>query len=65
MPPKDEFEVGYSDYTNQSPQTADFAALVSPALTPTSGNPAFKVYDLDPDTFEVLDAKVFFSMLLR
>ena len=32
--------------------------MVSPALTPTSGNPAFKVYDLDPDTFEAfLDAQ--------
>lgn len=23
------------------------------------GNPAFKLYDVDPDTFEVLDAKVY------
>ncbi|KAJ7218481.1 sphingomyelin phosphodiesterase [Mycena pura] len=25
------------------------------------GNPAFKVYDIDPDTFEVMDASVFFT----
>jgi sphingomyelin phosphodiesterase len=23
------------------------------------GNPAFKLYDIDPDTYEILDAKVF------
>lgn len=26
------------------------------------GNPAFKVYDVDPDTFEVMDMKVYMSM---
>jgi hypothetical protein len=27
------------------------------------GNPAFKVYDIDPDTFEVMDVKVYSSKL--
>lgn len=25
------------------------------------GNPAFKIYDVDPDTFEVMDMKVYYS----
>lgn len=25
----------------------------------TDGNPAFKLYDVDPGTYEVMDAKVF------
>jgi sphingomyelin phosphodiesterase len=25
------------------------------------GNPAFKMYDVDPDTFEIMDIKVYTS----
>jgi len=56
---KDQFEIAYSDYNNQTAETADSVLFICPALTPTSGNPAFKVYDIDPDTFEVMDSKVF------
>ncbi|KAF8888535.1 Metallo-dependent phosphatase-like protein [Infundibulicybe gibba] len=58
---KDQFEIAYSDYSNQIAANAVSIALIAPALTPTSGNPAFKLYDVDPDTFEVMDAKVFFT----
>ncbi|KAF8591354.1 sphingomyelin phosphodiesterase [Ramaria rubella] len=58
---KDQFEIAYSDFDNQSAETADSVALICPALTPTSGNPAFKLYDIDPDTLEVMDAKVFIT----
>jgi hypothetical protein len=36
-------------------------ALVGPGLTPSSGNPAFAVYDIDPDTFDVVDLRTYFS----
>lgn len=26
------------------------------------GNPAFKIYDVDPDTFQVMDMRVYISM---
>ncbi|KAI0031271.1 acid sphingomyelinase [Vararia minispora EC-137] len=58
---KDQFEIAYSDWSNQSAETADSILFIGPALTPTSGNPAFKLYDVDPDTFEVLDMKVYFT----
>ncbi|KAF8524305.1 sphingomyelin phosphodiesterase [Hysterangium stoloniferum] len=58
---KDEFEIAYSDYDNQTAETADSIAFIGPALTPTSGNPAFKLYDIDPDTLEVMDMKVFIT----
>ncbi|KAF8888534.1 Metallo-dependent phosphatase-like protein [Infundibulicybe gibba] len=58
---KDQFEIAYSDYSNQIAANAVSIAQIAPALTPSSGNPAFKVYDVDPDTFEVMDAKVFLT----
>ncbi|KAF8591358.1 sphingomyelin phosphodiesterase [Ramaria rubella] len=58
---KDQFEIAYSDWNNQVAETADSVALICPALTPSSGNPSFKLYDIDPDTFEVMDAKVFIT----
>ncbi|KAJ7472599.1 sphingomyelin phosphodiesterase [Mycena latifolia] len=58
---RDNFQIAYSNYSDQTAQTAVSAALIGPALTPNSGNPAFKVYEIDPDTFEVLDASVIFT----
>ncbi|KAJ7610147.1 sphingomyelin phosphodiesterase [Roridomyces roridus] len=58
---KDQFEIAYSNYSEQIAANAVGVGLIGPALTPTSGNPAFKVYDIDPDTFEVMDSSVFFT----
>ncbi|GJE99928.1 sphingomyelin phosphodiesterase [Phanerochaete sordida] len=58
---KDQFEIAYSDFNDQTADTATSIAIVAPALTPTSGNPAFKIYDIDPDTFEIMDAKVYIT----
>ncbi|KAG8161267.1 hypothetical protein KVR01_009531 [Diaporthe batatas] len=60
---KDEFEVAYSDYSAQSAATATMASYIAPALTPTSGNPTFRVYDVDPVTFGVLDYTVYYANL--
>ncbi|GAA5877305.1 hypothetical protein JCM3774_001632 [Rhodotorula dairenensis] len=51
----DEFEIAYPDYNNRTAETANGIAYISGALTPTSGNPVFRVYDIDPDTYEVMD----------
>ncbi|EKM50588.1 uncharacterized protein PHACADRAFT_263949 [Phanerochaete carnosa HHB-10118-sp] len=58
---KDQFEIAYSDYNDQTASTATSIAFIAPALTPTSGNPAFKIYDIDPDTFEVMDMRVYIT----
>jgi len=58
---KDQFEIAYSNYSDQTAANAVAVALIGPALTPTSGNPAFKFYDIDPDTFEVMDSSVIFT----
>lgn len=58
---KDEFEIAYSDYTNQDFTTASMVAYIAPALTPTSGNPTFRVYSVDPDTFGILDYSVYYA----
>ncbi|BGP27692.1 hypothetical protein JCM10295v2_006667 [Rhodotorula toruloides] len=51
----DEFEIAYPDYSDRRAETANGIAFISGALTPTSGNPVFRVYDIDPDTYEVVD----------
>ncbi|GAA5973924.1 hypothetical protein JCM21900_004999, partial [Sporobolomyces salmonicolor] len=51
----DEFEIAYPDYNDRRADTANGIAYISGALTPTSGNPVFRIYDVDPDTYEVMD----------
>ncbi|GBE81548.1 predicted protein [Sparassis crispa] len=58
---KDEFAVGYSNYSDLTAGNAVSVAMIGPALTPMSGNPAFKVYDIDADTFEIIDARTYMS----
>lgn len=58
---KDEFEIAYSDYSNQAASTATMISYIAPALTPTSGNPTFRVYEVDPVTFGVLDFTVYYT----
>ncbi|KDR79984.1 hypothetical protein GALMADRAFT_242166 [Galerina marginata CBS 339.88] len=57
----DEFAIAYSNYNNQTAGTADSIAYIAPSLTPRSANPAFRVYDVDPDTYEVMDSRTFLS----
>lgn len=56
---KDEFAISYSDYDNRTAENAVSIMWMAPSLTPSGGNPAFKVFDIDPDTYEVIDARVF------
>ena len=57
----DHWEITYSDYDNQSADTALVTSYICPSLTPTNGMPAFRVYDVDPDTFSVLDATTYIA----
>ncbi|KAJ7913871.1 sphingomyelin phosphodiesterase [Mycena leptocephala] len=59
----DEFQIAYSDYEHRGADTAVGVSWIAPALTPRSGNPAFRVYDVDPDTYEIMDSKVYMSDL--
>ncbi|KIK55592.1 hypothetical protein GYMLUDRAFT_47807 [Collybiopsis luxurians FD-317 M1] len=54
----DQFEIAYSDYSHQTAANAVGVGFICPALTPTSGNPAFKVYDVDPDTYGLMNIRV-------
>lgn len=51
----DEFQIAYSNYTNRAHDTATAVGYIVPAMTPTEGSPSFRVYEIDPDTFGVLD----------
>ncbi|KAJ5133967.1 hypothetical protein N7526_005332 [Penicillium atrosanguineum] len=51
----DEFQISYSDYDHRSWDNAVAMGYVAPSMTPTSGPPSFRVYEIDPVTFGVLD----------
>ncbi|KAJ5233042.1 hypothetical protein N7468_005998 [Penicillium chermesinum] len=58
---KDEFEIAYADNSSPSADTATMMSYIAPALTPTSGNPTFRVYSVDPVTFGILDFTVYIA----
>lgn len=58
---KDEFEISYTNYTDQNADTANMVSYIAPALTPSSGNPSFRVYSIDPVTFGVLDFTEYYA----
>ncbi|RDA91314.1 hypothetical protein CP533_1579 [Ophiocordyceps camponoti-saundersi (nom. inval.)] len=52
----DHFAITYSDYTQRNAANARLTSYIAPSLTPTSGMPAFRVYEIDPETYGVLDS---------
>lgn len=52
---RSEWEIVYEDPQHPSAENAVGIIYIGPAITPESGNPAFRVYDVDPETYEVLD----------
>jgi sphingomyelin phosphodiesterase len=58
---RDQWEIAYSNYSNQNFQTATEISYIAPALTPTGGNPTFRIYSIDPVTFGVLDYTVYYA----
>ncbi|EJC99307.1 sphingomyelin phosphodiesterase [Fomitiporia mediterranea MF3/22] len=61
----DQFQIAYTNYSDQRADTAMSFGLVAPSLTPTNGNPAFTVYDVDPDTYDIMDAKVYIANMSK
>lgn len=57
----DHFQISYTDYANRNSDGAMAISYICPSLTPTSGMPSFKVYDVDPETFAVLDASTYIA----
>lgn len=58
---QDEFEISYSTPESPAFDTATMVSYIAPSLTPTSGNPSFRVYSVDPETFGVLDYTVYYA----
>lgn len=56
---KDHFQISYADHTDKNFYNALVTSYIGPSLTPTSGMPSFRVYDVDPVTFAVLDATTY------
>ncbi|KAH9915702.1 Metallo-dependent phosphatase-like protein [Fomitopsis serialis] len=59
----DEFAIGYADYSARTAENAVSVAMIGPAMTPMSGNPAFKMYDIDPDSYEIMDVRSYYNVL--
>ncbi|GAW18908.1 hypothetical protein ANO14919_083910 [Xylariales sp. No.14919] len=57
----DEFEISYSNYSQRTADNAIAVSYIGPSMTPTSGHPAFRVYDVDPVTFGVLDITTYIA----
>jgi sphingomyelin phosphodiesterase len=57
----DQWEVSYANYSARSADGATGMSYVVPSLTPTSGMPAFRVYDVDPATWAVLDSTTYIA----
>lgn len=55
----DHFEITYPNSNAPSRETAKIVSYICPSLTPTDGMPAFRVYDVDPDTFGILDSTTY------
>lgn len=57
----DHFEISYSNYSSQDAAHASMVSYICPSLTPMSGMPSFRVYDVDPETFAVLDTTTYIA----
>ncbi|KAJ8105612.1 hypothetical protein ONZ43_g7360 [Nemania bipapillata] len=57
----DQFEISYSNYSQRTSDNAVAVSYIGPSMTPTSGHPAFRVYDVDPVTFGVLDVTTYIA----
>lgn len=58
---KDHFQISYADYSDQKFSNALVTSYIGPSLTPTSGMPSFRVYDVDPVTFGILDSTTYIA----
>lgn len=57
---RDEFMIHYSNYDHRRADTAIAFEYITPSLTPAEAMPAFRVYDVDPVTYAVLDATTYY-----
>ncbi|PPR02001.1 hypothetical protein CVT24_011124 [Panaeolus cyanescens] len=57
----DEFAISYSDWNNKNANTANSILYLAPSVTPRNADSSFRVYDVDPDTYEVMDSRTFIA----
>jgi sphingomyelin phosphodiesterase len=57
----DQVQITYADPQNKNFSNAIATSYIAPSLAPSRGMPAFRVYDVDPDTFGVLDMKTYIA----
>ncbi|KAF9880133.1 hypothetical protein CkaCkLH20_02087 [Colletotrichum karsti] len=57
----DQFEISYSDYGDRNADTATAMSWIAPCMTPLTGNPAFRIYTVDPVTYGIIDAETYYA----
>ncbi|EPS35892.1 hypothetical protein H072_10630 [Dactylellina haptotyla CBS 200.50] len=58
-----EFEVTYKDVAARSHGNAIITSYVTSCVTPRSANPVFRVYTIDPSTYQVLDYDHYYTSI--
>ncbi|KAF3916855.1 Endopolyphosphatase [Dactylellina cionopaga] len=58
-----EFEVTYKDFAARSHSNAVITSYVTSCVTPRSANPVFRVYTVDPSTYQVLDYDHYYTSI--
>ncbi|GEM07109.1 hypothetical protein Rt10032_c02g1126 [Rhodotorula toruloides] len=57
----DEWEIGYEDPKKPTSESAVAVALLAGSVTPRSGDPVFRVYNISKKTYEILDFTVYYA----
>ncbi|KAJ6260073.1 Endopolyphosphatase [Drechslerella dactyloides] len=58
-----EFEITYKDATSRGHQNAIITSYVTSCVTPRSANPVFRVYTVDPASYQILDYDHYYTSI--
>ncbi|KAG6062075.1 hypothetical protein E4U32_002673 [Claviceps aff. humidiphila group G2b] len=57
----DQYQISYKDGGKQTAENASVISFIAPSITPSDGNPAFRVYKVGKVSHSVLDATTYFT----
>ncbi|KAG5958758.1 hypothetical protein E4U58_005262 [Claviceps cyperi] len=57
----DQYQISYKDGEKHTAGNASVISFIAPSITPSNGNPAFRVYEVGKVSHNVLDATTYFT----
>ncbi|KAG6020846.1 hypothetical protein E4U40_005789 [Claviceps sp. LM458 group G5] len=57
----DQYQISYKDGAKQTAGNASVISFIAPSITPSDGNPAFRVYEVGKVSHNVLDSTTYFT----